>query len=189
MGYDVSWNAPPLCHSRPFRSLLVAVCLATLISCWDLYGAAIRWEMEMEELNLIHQRSPGNNIGPGWFIDAVTRLPFLVFFLWRSAPPCSLEIRMEIIVIFQVALSIETSTFRQPRSQRTHFILEFLTVFSGFSPSCGYAVHILLHIFWWQSFSSRNFNYYAPLNYHTIQPKGKLLFTKSTALQLIGFNR
>lgn len=50
--------------------------------CWSaagIYTRAIRWEMEMEVLNFIHQKSPGNNIGREWFIDAVIRLSVSFF--------------------------------------------------------------------------------------------------------------
>lgn len=61
--------------------------------CWSaagIYTRAIRWEMEMEVLNFIHQKSPGNNIGREWFIDAVIRLS-VSFFLRSRLPPCFLR--------------------------------------------------------------------------------------------------
>lgn len=50
------------------------------LSAAGIYTRAIRWEMEMEVLNFIHQKSPGNNIGREWFIDAVIRLSVSFFF-------------------------------------------------------------------------------------------------------------
>lgn len=69
--------------------------------CWSaagIYTRAIRWEMEMEVLNFIHQKSPGNNIGREWFIDAVTRLSVSFSPPHSRRPPCFWGIWIKCIV-------------------------------------------------------------------------------------------